>query len=222
MKARGPELAAKRAAQRARLEARRAAMKRQLLARRAAARAALERRRANLKKPKKKRDRRWLWLLLLLLLVLLKDCSCDEPPAAPAPAPAPEVPTAAGEGSAAPPPPAPPPKIKKRSRPGYAPTAPGPLPWLDALRLQVAARGPRLAACFTGASRPGALRWTASVDPGQGLVSDQGLEPVLDTDPLTREQRDCALGVLAEPPYRLIPDGAEPSTPARIGLVVEF
>lgn len=220
MKARGPELAAKRAAQRARLEARRAAMKRQLLARRAAARAALERRRANLKKPKKKRDRRWLWLLLLLLLVLLKDCSCDEPP--PAPASAPEVPAAAGEGSAATPPPEPPPKVRKRSRPGYAPTAPGPLPWLDALRLQVAARGPRLAACFTGASRPGALRWTASVDPGQGLVSDQGLEPVLDTDPLTREQRDCALGVLAEPPYRLIPDGAEPSTPARVGLVVEF
>ena len=95
------------------------------------------------------------------------------------------------------------------------------LPWLDAFRLQVSARSPRLAQCFVGADRPGRLRWRAAVEPGRGLVSDQEVEPLLIQDALTTEQKDCVVAVLADPPYRLDP-GDGPSTPSRVSMVIEF
>jgi len=95
----------------------------------------------------------------------------------------------------------------------------------------VIARGPRLSACFNGAQRPGALRWTAAVDPVRGTLSDQTLEPTLDGDELTRSQRVCAFDVLADPGYSLSDAGLDDAgldgagdrdASIRVGMVIEF
>ncbi|MCK6524434.1 hypothetical protein L6R49_23765, partial [Myxococcota bacterium] len=96
--------------------------------------------------------------------------------------------------------------------------APAVLPWLATLRAQVTARGPRLAECFLESQRPGAIRWSARVDPSKGEVSDQTFEPTLDGVALTAEQRGCLQDTLASPPYRLESD----DPPRRVSLVVEF
>jgi hypothetical protein len=106
-------------------------------------------------------------------------------------------------------------------RPDYATPPPDPMPWIASFRLQVSARSPRLAACFVGAPRPGALKWTASVEPGTGRVSDHTLEPALESDPLTAEQKACLLAVLSDPPYRLAVEGAR-ATPSRVSVAIEF
>jgi len=161
-------------------------------------------------------------LLLLLLLLLLRRCSCAEPPPPPPDVATPvieqvPVPTVAElEGQA--------PlkgRIARRDRPDYASKAPEVLPWLASFRMQVSARSPRLAACFEGVSRPGALKWTAAVEPVQGLVSDQDVEPTLSSDELTRAQRTCVFDVLSDPPYRLETEDPR-ATPSRVGLVIEF
>ncbi len=206
------------------LAARRRALRAELQRRVDAARSAAVARRA--KVPKKvspreqeRRRRRWLWLLLLLLLLLLcMRCGCVPPPP---PGVAVEVPAAPAPVAAPVAPDPPPARIARRARPRFEVTAPQPLPWLDAFRLQVAARSPRLADCFTGISRPGALKWTAGVEPTHGLVSDQVLEPTLSGDDLDTVQRACVFGVLASPPYTL-DAGTSPSTPARVGMVIEF
>jgi hypothetical protein len=173
--------------------------------------------------PKKRRSRWWLWLLLILLLLLLaRLCCCAEAPVEPPEAPAVSVEVEPG-GPPAPPPPAPEPnpKIHKLDRPTYANPAPEVLPWVAAFRLQVAARSLRLAQCFVGAPRPGALKWTASVDPGSGRVSDHVLEPALSSDALTSEQKTCVIGVLSDPPYKL-EGGMDRSTPPRVSVAIEF
>ena len=75
--------------------------------------------------------------------------------------------------------------------------------WLDEFRLQVAARSPRLAECFSGTDRPGALRWTTAVNEESGAVSDHGLELVGTGADLYGKQRECVLAVLSSPGYRL-------------------
>lgn len=182
-----------------------------------ALRAEIARRQAG---PERKRERRWGWLLLalLLLLLLLRPCHEEVVPVVEAPAPV--------VVEAAPAPPAAPPEpraraVSRRPRPAFSPGPTEALPWVAAFRLQVAARAPRLAACFTGAARPGALKWSGAVEPVRGSVSEQSVEPTLASDELTSEQRACVLAVLADPPYRLDAAGA-PSTPVRVGVVVEF
>ncbi len=195
-------------------------MKRRLGKRRREVREELRRRRAALPR----RRRRW-WLLgiaLLLLLLLLRDCSCNEPevaplvvesePAEPVQEIEPVVQDAPIVHSG---------RIARRNRPAYESKVLDPLPWLASFRLQVSARSVRLAECFVGAPRPGTLKWTASVEPAQGRVSDQTIEPTLQSDELTRQQRACVFGVLSEPVYQLESDG-ERSTPARVGMVIEF
>ena len=205
----GARKAAIRASMAASLDRRRAAL--------AGKRAALEARRAVRGGRSKKKDRRWLLLLLLFLLFLLPPCTPPPEPIAVAPAAPPVVvPTL----PAAPPVPTPS-RITRTNRPAFASVVPPKLPWLDAFRLQVAARSPRLAACFDGASRPGALKWSAAVEPVRGRVSDQTLESTLSSDALTTTQRGCVLAVLSDPPYRLDGSGAA-STPSRVGMVVEF
>lgn len=209
------EVARKKAATKRRLSSQKAAARQQMEERRAAARAALDARR-----PDGRERRRWPWLLfaLLLLLLLIPDCRCSTPPpAAPAPAPAPAAPAAAHEE----PPPPPPPRIQKAGRPTWSPPTPAPMTWVDSFHLQVSARAPRLSACFVGAADPGTLRWTTSVAPATGRVGDHELEPMLASADLTREQRRCVLEALEDPPYKLDPEGA-PSTPVRVGLVLEF
>lgn len=168
-------------------------------------------------------SRRGRWLLLALLLVLLValccgDWRCNEPP----PEVAPPVPVEVGPGEPTEPAPVEPDdRIDRRERPGFK-AEPAPAPrWLDAFRMQVAARSPRLADCFVGAHRPGTLKWTTSVEPGSGLVSDHTLEPMLLGDELSASERACVYGVLEDPPYAL-PDEPERTTPSRVGLVIEF
>lgn len=170
-------------------------------------------------RPAPRRRRRWWALLALLLLLLLLLVRCpDDPPvedvgaAEPSGVPVAEVPPPAPEPEA--------PPIPRRPRPSYASDAPETLPWLASFRMQVSARSPRLAACFVGAERPGRLKWTAAIEPGHGRVSDAAIEPTLQSDTLTSEQRTCVLGVLADPPYRLEGDGRD--TPTRVGMVIEF
>ena len=170
------------------------------------------------------RRRRWRWALfvagIVLLLLLLRDCSCAEPPEPVGPGPV-------GEGTAAEPVEpvaAPAPltgRIERRDRPEFGSAPPKPLPWIASFRLQVAARGPRLAECFVGAQRPGALKWTASVEPDSGRVSDSVLEPTRESDALTSGQRACVLEVLSDPAYRL-QTGEARSTPSRVGIAIEF
>lgn len=175
----------------------------------------------------RRRRQRLMGLLLILLLLLVVRCDCENPPEpAPPPAtqPAPEPP----------PPPKKPvvkvisnpkPPIRDRSktqrRATFEPeTRPQPS-WLDDFRLQVAARGPRLARCFEGSERPGALRWTASVNAGTGAVSDHELERMGLDGALAGEQKDCVVGVLSNPVYRLRGDKAQ-ALPERISIAVEF
>jgi hypothetical protein len=188
-----------------------------LEARRQALRAKIARSRRSAATDKRERPLRWPLLLLLLLLLLLVCTRAPPPPEAP-PAPL------AAPAAATPSPPAPPlptGRVARKDRPRFESAAPEPLPWLAAFRLQVAARSPRLAECFAGASRPGALKWTAAVEPRHGRVSDHAVEPTLSSDELTATQRACVLAVLTEPPYRLEAE-TSPSTPSRVGMVIEF
>lgn len=174
---------------------------------------------AERKRAQRRKRMRWTALILCILLLLISRCTCVEEPL-------PEPPGPAGPAvQVEPEPPREPlpqrPRIDTIERPGFE-TAPAPaLPWLDDFRLQVAARSPRLANCFVGAERPGRMRWTAAVDPGGGLVSEQVFEPVSAWDMLTPEQERCIEGVMARPAYSLdAQDG--PSTPTRVSLVIEF
>lgn len=191
----------------------------QLERRRQELRAAIARRRRAVADGPRRRRRRWLLLLpLLLLLLLLRPCDAEPPPPGIAGPPAPEaVAPAAGPPAAEPPVQ----RVPRRGRPPFQSAAPEPLPWLASFRLQVAARSTRLAACFVGVDRPGALKWTVAVEPRTGRVSDPTLEPTLSAETLTPAQRACALAVLSEPTYRL-DAGEAPSTPSRVGMVIEF
>jgi len=184
----------------------------------AAARAKLDAARARTAKPS--RRKRWLLLALLLaLLAMLQDCSCNQAPAQPCV----QV-EATGVGVAEPVPEPPPPddrRLERRDRPELHPRPPATPPWLAAFRMQVAARSPRLAQCFIGANRPGRLRWTTTVEPAHGAVSEHVVEPTLQGDELTATERACALKALSTPPYRL-EGGDTRTTPSRVSLVLEF
>ncbi len=180
----------------------------------------LKRRLEERKRKQRKRRSRLVLLVLLLLLLLVSRCNCVEDPE-PIQGPAEPVPEVQAE-----PPPEPVvrpmrPKIEGIDRPAFETEPMAPLPWLASFRLQASARSPRLADCFVGAERPGRLRWTASVDPVRGQVSEQRIEPVSAWDSLTQEQTACVKGVLAEPAYRLKTEGG-PSTPSRVSMVIEF
>ena len=82
------------------------------------------------------------------------------------------------------------------------------------------ARAPRLSSCFIGAERPGRLRWTATLEPRSGRVSDQEVAAVLDSASLEGSQRRCVLQVLSDPPYAL--SASEAARPTAVGLVLEF
>ena len=191
-----------------------------MTSRRAERRTALLARQKEIKARKRRRRRLWIAILviLLLLLLLLMDCRCAQPPGEvvqPVVAPVVEEPVEVPEPI---PVYAPIPRI---DRPEVALKAPDPIPWLESFHLQVGARSPRLSECFIGAERPGRLKWTASVDPVEGLVTGHTLEPVLLGDELTRQQRGCVEGVLSDPLYTLEVEEAR-ATPSRVGMVIEF
>jgi len=184
----------------------RAELRRQMREQRAAMRAAVARMkgetRAQLEKTptvqrerKKRRNRRAGSLVLLLLLLLFVRCDCDPPPPPPEPEPlATDVVVQEPEKKK----PTPPVKPKRKPFTDTVATQPRgqygndvrpPPSWLEEFRIQVAARSPRLAQCFTGTDRPGALRWAAAGDPKSGEVSYHELEPLGTSTSITREQR---------------------------------
>jgi hypothetical protein len=167
--------------------------------------------------------RRTLLLALILLLLCLIRCDCQSGPAAEPVAAEPiaevvkpkvvvraPVKRAPLQGATA-----------HQPRSAFPAEAPGNPTWLEEFHLQVAARSPRLAQCFTGSDRPGALRWTSSVNPESGAVSDHELEPVGPASELGHEQRECIIRALSSPNYKLTVPKAE-ALPNRIGLVIEF
>ena len=173
---------------------------------------------------RRRRIRRAVTLAALLLLALLMRCECA--PAPPAPPPEPVVKPAPEVEPKKSPPPASKPKafterMQRQRRGSYqneSQTSPG---WLDDFRLQVAARSPRLAWCFSGTERPGVLRWTAAVNAASGTVSDHELEFVGTGGAPSGQQRDCVLGVLSSPGYRLKAEQKQ-DLPSRVSIVIEF
>lgn len=171
----------------------------------------------------RRRIRRASMLVALLLLALFVRCDCAQ-------APAPPVPVVAVSPVAAktkpPPTPAAKPevfsdRIKPQRRSRYEATPRPPPSWLEAFHLQVAARSPRLAECFSGSDRPGALRWAAALNAKSGAVSDHELEPLGAGGSFTLQQRDCVIAALSSPQYQLkVP--ATDALPRRVGLVIEF
>ncbi|MBL8918689.1 MAG: hypothetical protein JNJ54_07525 [Myxococcaceae bacterium] len=172
----------------------------------------------------RRRLKRVAAIALLLLLLLLIRC---EGPAGPAPALAAadagariEKPVEKG------PPPA---RVAKKiviaskpvARPAFDPPARPPAEWVDEFRLQVAARSPRLAACFIGSNRPGALRWTTLVSLQTGAVGEHDFESMGVAADLTRGQLDCLQAVLSKPEY-LLKDAPAGGLPERVSLVLEF
>lgn len=172
---------------------------------------------------RRRRIRRSAAVAALLLLILFVRCDCAEP--APPPSPPPAAAAVAKPVKPVADPPAKPPaftdKIKPKKR-GTFETATRPPPsWLEAFHLQVAARSPRLAACFNGTERPGALRWAAALNAKSGGVSDHELEPLGSGGSFTQQQRDCVVRALSSPTYTLsVPDSD--ALPRRVGLVIEF
>ena len=94
--------------------------------------------------------------------------------------------------------------------------------WVEAFRLRVAARSQRLAECFTGAVKPGALRWTAALNPDTGAVADHELEPLPPSDPLTPTQHTCTVKVLSNPNYGGLVSKYAATLPENVSLVLEF
>jgi hypothetical protein len=170
---------------------------------------------------------------VLVLVWLLR--RCDDEPAAPAvvveapvcPA-APECPTGPVTPKPKPGPRASPKALRKdvtvaQPRDLFAVPQLRTPPWLTALRLQVSARSLVLARCFTGAERPGALRFTASVTPSSGQLADVVVESLAGGPPLSEAQRQCATTTLSQPPYRLpIVGEREVDIATRVSLVLEF
>ncbi|OJT22331.1 hypothetical protein BO221_21290 [Archangium sp. Cb G35] len=173
---------------------------------------------------RRKRIRRAVTIAALLLLAMLVRCECQPPPVPP---PEPVVEPAPAEVKPKKPePPASKPKafserMKRQRRGNYQNEAQTSPSWLDDFRIQVAARSPRLAQCFSGTERPGALRWTAAVNAASGSVSDHALEPVGTGGELSGKQRDCVQGVLSSPSYRLKPEQKQ-DLPGRVSIVIEF
>jgi len=112
-------------------------------------------------------------------------------------------------------------RIERQDRPEFRSEPPREVVWTRSFRLQVAARGPRLAACFEGMERPGRLKWSTAVEPVEGRVSDHQLEPMLLTQGVTSQEEACVLDVLSDPPYRIDADEGS-SGPTRVSLVIEF
>lgn len=174
---------------------------------------------------RRRRTRRALSATVLLLLLCLLRCDCGPEPAPPVPeilveveAPAqvtkPVVPAPARRRPLSL-------KTEPKPRTGYAGEVQAGPSWLDDFRLQVSARSGRLAQCFAGTERPGALRWSTSVNPENGAVSEHELEPVGQSVELGGEQRACVLLALSSPAYRLS-EAQQQALPKRISLVIEF
>lgn len=168
--------------------------------------------------------RRRLWAALLLIILLcLSRCSCTTEVAAPPKHAAPVVvvkietftkkPKAQTRA---------PVKIATNLRAKYGAEGPVEPAWVEAFRLQVAARSQRLAQCFVGASKPGVLRWKASLTAETGAVFDHHLEAVAPSEELTAAQQRCVVNVLSNPSYGKLATTYAAVLPESVSLVLEF
>ena len=207
------------------LRARRRVLRSELAARKREARRQVQELPAVKQARRRRRIRRALGVALLLLILLLSRCECGPPPLAVALPPPPAPATAEVRLRPVPLVRANPIPLHAGSTPvrrgKLAVPPPPPLAWLDALHLQVSARGPRMAQCLAGASGPGALRWTLSLDAASGTVSEQAFEPVGNGADLSSSARECLRRVLANPAYR-IDGGQDQPLPHRVSMVIEF
>jgi hypothetical protein len=173
---------------------------------------------------RRRRIRRAVWIAAGLILLCFLRCDCSSP------GPVDEAPSATAEPIATPRPTVLPRKkpvtldarTSRQRRGEYALEANPSPDWLEAFRLQVGARSPKLARCFTGQERPGALRWTSALNAVTGDVSDHVFEPVVGGLEPTTKQRECAVAVLSSPRYRLPASDAGEPLPDRISIVIEF
>lgn len=172
----------------------------------------------------KARKRRLLALVVLLVLVCVSRCTCTTPTPPPPSAPQPALPVIKIRALPPKPKPSTPrpktPSLPPRGR--YQADPPSEPAWVEAFRLQVAARSRRLSQCFSGAAKPGALRWTAAINPDTGAVSDQKLEALPPSDDLTPAQRVCVVQVLSTPRYASLVAAQAQSLPDNVSLVLEF
>ncbi len=173
----------------------------------------------------RRRIRRAVTAVILIILACLIRCDCGPPPPLPEPVKIEQAapPVVKPRVVVAPP-------MKKKPlratmdanpRPQINGEARPPPTWIDEFRLEVSARSSRLSLCFTGSERPGALRWTSSVNPESGAVSDHELEPVGGSSEIGRDQRNCLIKALSDPPYKLTHPANE-ALPNRVSLVIEF
>lgn len=210
---------------RAELRARKKELRKSVASMRKEARAKVDAVPAVQREKRRRQIRRVIGLTIIALLLLFIRCDCGAgaplpiakavvpPPAVVKPKPKVSVKVApkkalGGDGT----------KTNRNDMGLGAPAAPT---WIDEFQLQVAARSPRLAQCFTGIDRPGALRWSASVNPQSGGTADHELEPVGFSTELSPEQRECVVKVLSSPVYKLTAPQKE-ALPNRISLVIEF
>jgi hypothetical protein len=172
---------------------------------------------------RRRRVKRILGLILLAVLASFLRCECGEPSTAPPKSPR-ELVVDGGARKAPPGPQLRAPvggRLGRQPRAAFPEASPVALSWLEDFRIQVAARSPRLARCFTGASQPGTLRWSAALHPSSGAVSDQKLEAVDSESSLGEAQRVCVEAALSSPAYRLVAPSGEADS-LRVSLVIEF
>lgn len=173
---------------------------------------------------RKSRKRLLLWAVALLLIMLcLSKCECTD--AGPTPPPKARVVVVKVEKVL-------PPQAKRQAAPAtkatprlraqYKAESPSEPAWVEAFRLQVAARSQRLAECFVGTSKPGAIRWTASITSETGAVFDHHIAPVPPAEDLTAQQHGCVVGVLAKPGYQKLATTYAGALPETVSLVLEF
>ncbi len=214
---------------RQKLKSQRAALRAQLADRRRAVEAEVSKMPVVQTARRQRRLRRAVVTVIVLVLLSLIRCDCANAPTAPNSEDAGMPPVAVVT---------PPPPTKSRPKAPTPPTYRGDVTqppraewntlgraspdWLEAFRLQVAARSPRLAQCFQGTERPGALRWSAAVNPSSGSVADQQFETVGTGADLTADQRQCLTRALANPVYRVDAPPAGQPLLNRFSMVIEF
>lgn len=203
--------------------AQRKALKAQMKAMRAQVRAQVAELPAVKRARQRRTIRRAITATIILLLLLLIRCDCGPGAGAVKELEKPEVEPKTKPDAGVKVPPKKPltGKGTRVNRGAFGVAAPPPPSWIDEFQLQVAARSPRLAQCFLGVERPGALRWAASVNGKSGAATDHEFELIGSVDDLTADQRECLIKVLSYPPYKLTAPEKE-ALPNRVGMVIEF
>ena len=159
--------------------------------------------------------------LLLLLWLLPRDCATESIPENPSPQLVPKIPPrpqAIIEET--PQRPLVPASVPPKNRPKLNVNPPPQPIWLEEFQRQVSARSPLLAKCAEGARAPGLLRWSGSVDPSSGVLSEQAIESVDATQALTETQQECILRALGALPFNFPNPGDRQAR--RIRLLLEY